>query len=203
MHVLVQHRRHLQLLDGRHAPLREEDEAFHILLPPQPVDRRAPSVSGRRSHYRDPLVRPRQEVLKEVSQGLQSHVLERERGPMEQLHDMHISYFLGRDNVLVLEVRIAPFHQVSEVSFRDLVSHIRLGDLVCELVEGQVLPLLVLVANIWNEVRDQKSSVLSQPFEHGLLEAHVEESSSCAAKQHLFLLEVLVCGSALSGKMTS
>ena len=46
--VAVGDARHLELLDGRHPPLGEKDEALHVLLAPQPVDGRA----GREIHHK-------------------------------------------------------------------------------------------------------------------------------------------------------
>ena len=49
-----------------------------------------------------------------------------------------------------------------------LVSHKGLGNLACELVEAQVLPALVLVRHVGDEVGDEETSVLRESLEHSL-----------------------------------
>jgi len=51
---------------------------------------------------------------------------------------------------------------------KHLVSHKGLGNLACELVEAQVLPALVLVRHVGDEVGDEETSVLRESLEHSL-----------------------------------
>jgi hypothetical protein len=98
VHVGVQHGGHLELLDGAHATLGVEHEDGDILLPAQAVDGGRARVTTRRAHHRKvipvpprlPLVPAHQEVLEQVAEELQGHVLEGEGGPVEQLEQVDV-----------------------------------------------------------------------------------------------------------------
>mmetsp|Transcript_91229 Transcript_91229/g.254815 ORF Transcript_91229/g.254815 Transcript_91229/m.254815 type:complete len:240 (+) Transcript_91229:1062-1781(+) len=136
VHVAVEHARHLLLLNLRHAALGEEDETLHVLLPAQPVDGRAARVAARGTHHRQPAGLPLQKVLVEVPEGLQRHVLERKRRPVEQLHDVQVAVLHRRHDVRVLERRVTPAHQLAQIGRRDLVvPAVQRRDLVGQLVE--------------------------------------------------------------------
>ena len=174
---------------ARRAP---RGRALHVLLAPQPVDGRAARVARGRADDGDALLLALEEVLEQVAERLQRHVLEGKRRPVEELHDLQVPHLLRRHRILpVREVLIAPLHQVAQISLRDLVAcvpgvhespklfpmsaskafnrSVEPGcDLVCELVEWQVSPLLIHILAIRNVMRDQQSSILCQTFENRL-----------------------------------
>ncbi|RUS24646.1 hypothetical protein BC938DRAFT_473282 [Jimgerdemannia flammicorona] len=71
--------------------------------------------------FRDSLIFPLQEVLEQVPQELQRHVLKRERGSVEQLeHIKPIPNLPQRRHVRGPEGGVRPLHQIREVAARNL-----------------------------------------------------------------------------------
>mmetsp|Transcript_89112 Transcript_89112/g.279133 ORF Transcript_89112/g.279133 Transcript_89112/m.279133 type:complete len:229 (+) Transcript_89112:836-1522(+) len=115
MNVGVQNTGHLLLLDLRHAPLGEENEAFDVLLAAHAVDGRAAGVAaGRPQDSQAPGV-ALEEVLVEVAERLQCNVLEGKGRPVEQLHDVHVAHLHGRHRLCVRESAVAALHEALEV----------------------------------------------------------------------------------------
>jgi len=87
VYVLIEDSGHLPLLDLSDFTDGEHDETVHIGLASQPMDCSATSVAGGRTEYCDRILLGalRQEVLEQVTQQLQSHVLERKGRTMKQL----------------------------------------------------------------------------------------------------------------------
>mmetsp|Transcript_40388 Transcript_40388/g.95995 ORF Transcript_40388/g.95995 Transcript_40388/m.95995 type:complete len:238 (+) Transcript_40388:1205-1918(+) len=185
MHVVVQNRRHLQLLNRGDAALRKEDEALHVLLPAQACYCRAAGVTRGGADDCDSLVVAEQEILEKVAQSLQRDILERERRAVEQLHDLKITHRAHRHHILVRKALVALLHQRLQVLLRDLIPDELRRDRVRKLVERLVLPATPLLGDVRDEMRHQESPIRRQPLKDSLLEGHVQKVSSCAAEQHL------------------
>lgn len=99
MNIGVQHRGHLLLLDGAHAPLGVEHENRDVLLPPETVNGSRASITARGTHHGQvvsvtaglSLVSAHQEILEEVSEELEGHILESKGWAVEKLEKMNIT----------------------------------------------------------------------------------------------------------------
>jgi len=105
VHIVVEHARHLQLLNRRHAALWKQNEALDALLVAQPIDGGTACVTRSGADDGDALARALQEVLEQVAQRLQRNVLEGERRAVENLHDVGVADFLRRHYLLVRPMR--------------------------------------------------------------------------------------------------
>ena len=87
--VVVQDARHLQLLHGRDAPRGMEDEDADALAAAQAVDGGGAGVAGGGDDDVELAAALAEDVLEEVAEELQREVLERERGAVEELQQVH------------------------------------------------------------------------------------------------------------------
>ena len=96
--VGVQHRGHLELLDRAYAALGMEHKNRDILLPPEAVNSGRAGVATCRAHDGEvvpvaaslALVPAHQEVLEQVTEELQCHVLEGKSRPVEELQQVYV-----------------------------------------------------------------------------------------------------------------
>mmetsp|Transcript_133098 Transcript_133098/g.425629 ORF Transcript_133098/g.425629 Transcript_133098/m.425629 type:complete len:437 (+) Transcript_133098:364-1674(+) len=182
MHVWVQDARHLLLLDLGNPALREQNEALHVLLAAQPIDRRTACVAAGRPNHSEPSRVPLEEVLIDVAQGLQGNVLESEGRPMEELHDVHVADLHGRHNLRVREGLIAAVQDLPKIRMRNLVRGAEeRGNLEGEIRETQLAPSLVRLRHIRDLIRDHEPTIGGEALEHGLLEGQAGGTTTGAA----------------------
>lgn len=151
MHVGVQHRGHLGLLDGADLALRVHDEDRHILLAAQTIDGSRARVAARGANDGQvllvalglALIPPHEEVFEQVAQELQGDVLEGEGRAVEQFKQVDVALLVeghGRGAVLGAEGGVALADELLEVGGRDLGGR----DVEREDGEGQLLERVVL-----------------------------------------------------------
>jgi hypothetical protein len=134
------------------------------------------------------LILTNEEVLEEVAQELQCHILERERRPVKQLQQMYVLVLVeghGRSNVFGAECSVAAANDVFEVGGRDLGGRDVEGeDLVCEVLEGQVVPFRGPVAGKHRDLFwDEQAAVGGEALKNDVLEGKLAGQSgrSCTA----------------------
>mmetsp|Transcript_9241 Transcript_9241/g.15798 ORF Transcript_9241/g.15798 Transcript_9241/m.15798 type:complete len:309 (-) Transcript_9241:1-927(-) len=172
MHIVIQNAGHLLLLNVRHTSLWKEDEAVHVLLAPHSIDGSATGVTTGGAKDGQPLSIALQEVLVEVPQGLKGHVLEGEGWAVEEFHDPQVVHLDAGYHLIVIKSLITSLHETAEVLCWYLVSAaIEACHLECQLVKFQLGPTFVNLRDIGHGLRYHETSIWSQSFEHGLLEA--------------------------------
>ena len=80
-------RGHLLALHVAHATLRIQDDDVDVVATLHAVDGRRARVAAGGPHDHEPLTTLRENVIEQTAHQLQRHVLERESGTVEQLHD--------------------------------------------------------------------------------------------------------------------
>ena len=180
---------HLEFLDGAHTALGVEHKDRDVLLAPETVNGGRASVTAGRSHNgemvsvttRLALVPPDQEVLEQVAQKLQCHVLEGESGAVEELEKMDVTLELDeRCYVGGAESSIAATDDVFEVVGRDFGGgDVKREDVVSQVGEGKVLPLLPPFGSR-NRFGNVETAVGSEALENNLLEGEAAIFSSGA-----------------------
>ena len=100
VHIFIRDGRHLPLLDVSHLALGVQNKAVHILLATQAINSSTASVttSSTQDGYRILDSAPSEEVLEQVAQKLQGHILKSKCRAMEQLK---------HPEILVLDARSA------------------------------------------------------------------------------------------------
>ena len=153
MYVGIEDCGHLRLLDRADLALREHDEDRHILLSAQTVDGSRASVTTCCANDGQVLpvaaclvlVPADEEVFEEVAEELKGDILEGECRAVEQLEQVDVLLLVECDggcDVLGAECGVTAVNDVLQVGGGDLGRGDVAGeDLVCELLEGQVLPL--------------------------------------------------------------
>lgn len=132
MHIRILYCSHLRLLNRTDFALGIHDEDADILLASQAVDGSTAGVSAGSPNHREPFpvlsflarISPHEEVLEQVAHELQRHILEGERGPVEQLKQMQVPALVQsneRCHVLGSEGGVRTLDDVSEVFLGDLV----------------------------------------------------------------------------------
>mmetsp|Transcript_3751 Transcript_3751/g.9744 ORF Transcript_3751/g.9744 Transcript_3751/m.9744 type:complete len:288 (+) Transcript_3751:850-1713(+) len=171
MDVFVEHARHLLLLNCGNTALGKQDEALHVLLATQAINRSTPRVTAGRSEHREPPGPPLQEVFVQIAESLEGDVLERERRAMEELHYLEVAHLDTGHDVWMREGRITATHDVAELLRRNLLlAAIQRSDLEGQLVETQQGPGVDFRGGIGNFIRDEEPSVRREPLEHRLFE---------------------------------
>lgn len=152
VHILVQHSRHLRFLYRADLALGVHNENADILLAAQTIDGCRASVTARRANDSQvlsarvllALVPPHKEVLKQIAQKLQGHILERKRRPMEQLQQMQVLLLVQRHqrtDILRAEGAIALLNDLPQILLRDLFARdVQTEDLKGQVLEGVVAP---------------------------------------------------------------
>ncbi len=115
MDVGVQHRRHLPFLNGRDAPVREEDEDLDARLATHPGDGRRPRIPRGGADDIEPAAIPFQQVFKEIAQELQGHILEGRRRTVEEFQQPLISQAHHRRHLRVGEGGVGALDQIRQV----------------------------------------------------------------------------------------
>ena len=87
VHVGCIDRGHLLALHVAHTTLRIQDDDVDVVAPLHAIDGRRASVAAGGPHDHEPLTTLRENVIEQTAHQLQRHVLERESGAVEQLHD--------------------------------------------------------------------------------------------------------------------
>lgn len=180
--VGVQHRRHLEFLDGAHAALGVEHEDRDVLFPAKAVDGGRACVTACRAHHgevvpvapRLPLVPAHQEVLEQVAEELQRHVLEGKGRPVEELQEVDVVLEVDQGgDLLGAEGRVAAADDVLEVIGGDLRGRdVERQDVEGEVNEREVLPGLPPLGD-GDRLRDVQAAVGGEALEDDLLKGEL------------------------------
>jgi hypothetical protein len=126
MHIAGAGGRHLALLHGRHAIMREQDEDIRPFTAGEGLNRRAAGVAGRRPDDGGQLAALGQDVIHQPRQQLHRNVLERERWTVKQLQHVAIRAGLHqRTHRGVPECAICPAHEPFEHIRLDFIAQKR------------------------------------------------------------------------------
>jgi len=90
VHVVRLHGRHLPPLHLADPPVGVEDEHVHVRAALEPLNRRRSGIARGRAHDGRARAALAQDMVKQPAQELERHVLERERGAAEQLHEPQV-----------------------------------------------------------------------------------------------------------------
>ena len=169
--VGVRYRRHLQFLQPGGLAVGVEHEDADVRATAHAVDRCAPGVAAGRAH--DVQVPPGapEDVLEEPSENLQRHVLERQRGAVEELQQFEVAEIDDRHDVGVVEGGEGVGDETVEVVARHVVD-VETEDLLREFHVRQPPPRVEPVVDIGEPLRYQQPAVWSEPREHGRGERH-------------------------------
>ncbi len=115
VHVRVQHRGHLPLLDRRDAALGMENEDVDARLAPYPRDGGRARVPRGRPENVQPAAVALQQVLEHVAQKLQGDILEGRRRTVEELEDGLRADPHHRRDLGVGEGRVGALDQIGEI----------------------------------------------------------------------------------------
>ncbi len=118
VHIRVQHRRHLQRLRTAHPPMRMQDQDPHAIPTARPIYRRAARIAAGRAQQVQLASPLAQHVLKQVTQQLQRHILEGQRRPVEQLHNVQPLHRHPRRNLWMRKHLVAAVHKQPQVRLR-------------------------------------------------------------------------------------
>lgn len=186
MYVGVKNSSHLRLLDRADFALRVHDEDRDILLAAQTVDGSRASITTCCANdcqvfpvaTRLVLIPAYEEVLEEVAKELKSNVLEGKCRAVEQLKQVNVLLLVecdGRRDILRAECGVTAVNDVLQIGSRDLGGGDVTGeDLVCEVLEGQVLPLgSPVIGQSGDFLRDEEASVRGKALEDDFLEGEL------------------------------
>ena len=189
MYVGIEDCGHLRLLDRADLALREHDEDRHILLSTQTVDGSRASVTTCCANDGQVLpvaaclvlVPADEEVFEEVAEELKGDILEGECRAVEQLEQVDVPLLVECDSgcdVLGAECGVTAVDDVLQVGGGDLGRGDVAGeDLVCELLEGQVLPLgRPVLGKRGDLLGDEQAAIRGETLEDDFLEGELRQS---------------------------
>ena len=189
MYVGIEDCGHLRLLDRADLALREHDEDRHILLSTQTVDGSRASVTTCCANDGQVLpvaaclvlVPADEEVFEEVAEELKGDILEGECRAVEQLEQVDVPLLVECDSgcdVLGAECGVTAVDDVLEVCGGDFGGRDVAGeDLVCELLEGQVLPLgRPVLGKRGDLLGDEQAAIRGETLEDDFLEGELRQS---------------------------
>lgn len=124
------------------------------------------------------LIPANEEIFEEVAQKLKSDILEGECRAVEQLEQVDVLLLVecdGRCDVLCAECGVTAMDDVLQVGGGDLRRRdVAREDLVCELLEGQVLPLgRPVIGEGGDFFWDEKAAVGGETLEDNFLEGEL------------------------------
>ena len=168
----IGHRGHLQFLDGADPLVGVEDEDVDPLLAPHPVDRGAAGIAGGGAedvHFAAGFL---EQVLKDIAQKLQGHVLEGQGRPVEQLQDVTVALLDQRGDLRVVEGAVRSFDQLAQVVWRDIIDK-EAEHGCCQLRIAELAPLAQgFVGDLRDRGGQQQAAVGGKAHHHGLLEGY-------------------------------
>ncbi len=105
MHVVVQHRGHLQLLERADTAvgIHEHDEYVYVGQPAHPGDGSAAGIPAGGAENVEVPASGQEDVLEETAEQLQSDVLEGKGGPVKELQHLQFAQPRKRDHLIVIE----------------------------------------------------------------------------------------------------
>ena len=169
MHVGVRHGGHLPLLQGADPPSRIQHEDVDVRPPPNAVDGRAAGVAAGRAHdVQAPLPHP-QNVLEQAPEHLQRHVLEGERGAVEELQHLVLAEVHKRHDLRMVEGREGVRDDAVEHLARDVV-HVQPKHPLRHFGEGERPPRIQLIRDVHEALRHEQPAVGREAGQHGVRE---------------------------------
>jgi hypothetical protein len=189
VYVGVEDRGHLCLLYRADLAVGEHDEDRHILLSAQTVDGSRASVTTCCANDGQVLpvatclvlVPADEEVFEEIAEELKGNVLEGECRAVEQLEQVDVPLLVECDSgcdVLGAECGVTAVDDVLQVGSGDLGRGDVAGeDLVCEFLEGQVLPLgRPVLGQCGDLLGDEQAAIRGKTLKDDFLKGELRQS---------------------------
>jgi hypothetical protein len=161
-----------------------EDEDVDAALAAHPVDRRAAGVAGGGAEDVHVAAALAEQVLEEVAEQLQGHVLEGQGRAVEELEDVDVPLLDHRGDLRVGEAGIGAVDQRLEVGRGDVVDEAG-QDLEGQFRVGQAAQRgKVAGGQPGDPFREEQAAVFGQPHHHRLFERDAADLAAGAEIAH-------------------